>query len=115
MRRGRGRGCGARGQSTVEIVAMLPLLLAVMAALGQVLVAGAAREFADNAAEAGAVALLQGADAVAAARAAVPGWSRSRVEVRVSGSEVRVALEPARIVPPLARRLVAHGVARAGP
>lgn len=94
---------------------MLPLLLIVMAALGQVLVAGAAREFADHAAEAGAVALLQGRDAAAAARAAVPGWSRSRLEVRVAGEEVRVAVQPAGIVPPLARRLVAHAVARASP
>jgi hypothetical protein len=108
MRRGEG------GQSTVELVAMLPLLLAVVVAAVQLLLAGAASEFAGHAAEAGAVALLEGADPVAAARAAVPGWSRGRVVVRVEGDAVRVAVLPAALVPPLAVALMAHAEARAG-
>jgi len=103
-----------RGQSTVELVALLPLLLAVVLAATQLLVAGAAAEFADHAAEAAAVAVLEGHDPEAAARAAVPGWSRSRLDVSVHGRKVRVAVQPAALVPPLAGALVAHAEARAG-
>src|SRR5581483_9984706 len=102
-----------RGQSTVELVAMLPLLLAVVLAVVQLLLAGAASEYAGHAAEAGAVALLEGADPVAAAREAIPGWSRSRVDVVVRGGVVRVAVEPAALVPPLAAAMTAHAQARA--
>ena len=104
----------ARGQSTVELVALLPLLFVVVFAAAQVLLAGAAREFAGHAAEAGAVAMLEGGDPAKAARDAVPGWSRGRLEVRVHGSVVRVAVRPAALVPPLAGALVAHATARAG-
>lgn len=105
---------GQRGQSTVELVALLPLLAAVVLAAAQVLLAGAAREFAGHAAEAGAVAMLEGGDAAKAAREAVPGWSRGRVEVRVRGGSIRVAIRPPSLVPPLAGLLVAHATARAG-
>lgn len=102
------------GQSTVELVAMLPLLFAVVLACVQLLLAGAASDFAGHAAEAGAVAVLEGGDPAAAARAAVPGWARSRLEVDVRGGAVRVAVEPAAVVAPLAHALVAHAEARAG-
>lgn len=104
-----------RGQSTVELVALLPLLVVVALAATQLLLAGAASEYAGHAAEAGAIALLQGGDPESAARAAVPGWAHARVDVRVAGREVRVAVRPASLVPPLARLLVAHDRARAGP
>ncbi|MDX6666218.1 MAG: hypothetical protein QOG68_2424 [Solirubrobacteraceae bacterium] len=93
---------------------MLPLLFVVVMAVAQVLVAGAASEFAGHAAEAGAVALLEGGDPSAAARDAVPGWSRSRLDVHVHGRSVRVAVHPASLVPPLADALVAHAEAHAG-
>lgn len=109
-----GRRSGEAGQATVELVALLPLLAAVVLAVGQVLLAGAAQEFAGHAAEAGAVALLQGRDAEAAARAAVPGWSRSSLDVRIDGGAVRVTLAPAELVPPLAGLLTARAVARSG-
>ena len=105
---------GERGQSTVELVALLPLLLAVALAATQLLVAGAASEYADHAAEAAAVAILEGGDPQQAARDAVPGWSRSHLDVRVHGRAVRVAVEPAALVPPLAAALVARATARAG-
>ena len=105
---------GERGQSTVELVAMLPVLVAVAFAMAQVLIAGAAREYAGHAAEAGAVALLQGGDPEEAARDAVPGWSRSGLDVEVHGQSVRVEVRPMRLVPPLADLLVAHAGARAG-
>lgn len=106
---------GERGQSTVELVALIPLLIVVGLACAQLLMAGAARELAGNAAEAGAVAMLQGGDAEQAARDAMPGWSRSRLEVEVRGATVRVAVTPAPLVPPLARILVARATAHGGP
>ena len=103
------------GQATVELVAVLPVLVAVGLATGQLLAAGAARELAGNAAEAGAAAMLQGADARDAARAALPGWSRERAELRVDGRRVRVRLAPRTVLPGLASRLTATAVADAGP
>jgi hypothetical protein len=103
------------GQASVELVALAPVLLAVALAAAQLLAAGAARELADHAAEAGAVALLQGTDPQAAARDAVPGWSRGRVDVRVDGRRVRVRLRPRSLVPAMAGMLEATGVAHAGP
>lgn len=109
----RARAC-ERGQATVELVAMIPLLFVVVFAAAQLLMAGAAAEYAGHAAEAGAVALLEGTDAAAAARGAVPGWSRSGIEVVVHGRSVRVAVRPQPLVPPLARLLTAHAHAEAG-
>ena len=64
---GRGRVCSgvarladAGGQSTVEIVGLLPILVAVVLGAAQLLAAGVAGEVADHAAEAGALAILQG-------------------------------------------------------
>ena len=47
-----------RGQATVELVGVLPLAVLVALVVGQLLAAGAARELAGNAAEAGAAAML---------------------------------------------------------
>lgn len=93
---------------------MLPLLVAVAVAIAQLLMAGAAKEYAGQAAEAGAVALLEGGDPAEAAREAVPGWSRSRLDVRVRGRSIRVAVRPTGLVPPLADLLVAHAEVQAG-
>lgn len=115
------QGCGCRapgreaGQASIELVALAPMLLAAVLAVAQLLAAGAARELADHAAEAGAVALLQKTDPAAAAREAVPGWSRGRVEVRVQERRVRVRLRPRSFLPALARHLEATGEAHAGP
>lgn len=103
------------GQATVEVVALLPLVVLVALAIGQLLAAGAAREAAGNAAEAGAVAILQGGDPAAAARAALPGWSRDRTVLRVRGRRVEVRVRPRTVVPVLASRLEAEAVADAGP
>jgi len=86
---------GERGQAAVELVGMLPLLFLTVLAACQVLVAGLAREAAHHAAQAGAMALLQGGDPAQEARAAAPDWSRHRLSVSVSGRTVRV-----RVVPP---------------
>ena len=103
------------GQASVELVALAPMLLAAVLAVSQLLAAGAAQELADHAAEAGAVALLQRTDAAAAARDAVPGWSRGRVDVRVQDRHVRVRVRPRSFLPGLAQLLEATGEADAGP
>jgi hypothetical protein len=104
-----------RGQATVELVGILPLAVLVALVVGQLLAAGAARELAGNAAEAGAAAILQGTDPKDAAHDALPGWSGDRVSVRVTGRVVRVRLRPVPVIPGVADRLVATVVADAGP
>jgi hypothetical protein len=103
------------GQASVELVGILPLAVLIALAIGQLLAAGAARELAGHAAEAGAVALLQAADPLATARSAVPGWSRGRVAVRVRGRRVEVRLRPRTLLPGLASLLEASATADAGP
>lgn len=110
----RGRLAGAGGQSTIELVGLLPLLLVVVLGAAQLLAAGVANEVADHAAEAGALAILQGGDPADAARAAVPGWARERVDVAVSGRRVAVTVRPPSPVPALADRLTARASAHAG-
>lgn len=111
----RARAGSAAGQASVELVALLPLAALIALAIGQLLAAGAARELAGNAAEAGAAALLQGGDPAAAAREALPGWSRERTTVQVAGRRVEVHLRPRTVVPVLAGRLEASAAADAGP
>jgi hypothetical protein len=90
----RGRAGGDRGQASVELLAVLPVLLAVALAAAQVLAVGYSSVLAGNAAEAGALALAGGGDARAAARSALPGWSRARAHVSIERGEVRVRLRP---------------------
>ena len=104
-----------RGQASVELVALLPLLVAVALAVGHVLAAGAAYELAGHAAEAGAIAVLRDADAEDAARASVPAWARKRLSVRVRGRSVRVRLEPVAVVPWAADALAVSATADLGP
>jgi hypothetical protein len=111
----RGQLRGERGQASVELVALMPLVIALVLAVAQVLAGGAAHELAGHAAEAGAVALLQGTDIEAAARDAVPGWSSGRLRVRVDQRRVLVRLRPRAFVPGLAGLLETTGAADAGP
>jgi hypothetical protein len=103
------------GQATVELVVLAPLLVAVVLGAAQLLAAGAAGELADHAAEAAAVAMLQGDDPAGAARDAVPGWSRSRMSVRIEGRLVHVRMRPPSPIPGFADLLVAEREADAGP
>jgi Flp pilus assembly protein TadG len=64
---------GESGQATVELVALLPVLVAVLAALWQVVLAGHAVWAATTAARAAARAHAVGADPRDAARAHLPG------------------------------------------
>jgi hypothetical protein len=98
----------------VEVVAMLPLMAGVALLVLQLLAAGTARELAGHAAEAGAVAILQGRDPRAAAREAVPGWSAAALRVTVRGRTVRVRLRPRALTQELGERLTSEAVASAG-
>ena len=104
-----------RGQSSVEVVALLPVLAALGMGLLQFLAAGAAAEYAGHAAEAGAVAIVQGGDPTEAARKALPSWSARRVSVQVSGQRVEVEVEPPALAPALGELLAASAEADAGP
>jgi hypothetical protein len=104
-----------RGQATVELVGLLPLLVLVALAVAQALAAGVAHEAAHHAAEAGAVAMLQGREPAKDARAAAPDWSRERLAVRISGRTVRVRVEPPVLIPGLAGLLASESSASAGP
>ena len=102
-----------RGQATVELAALLPLV-AVIALAAYALLAGlSAGEQAGVAAEAGAIALLQDRDPAGAARAALPEAARRRATVMVAGRRVTVAVRPR--VPLVARLLRTRVSAHAGP
>ena len=94
-----------RGQAAVELLAVLPLVLAVAAAAAQLLAVGYSSVLAGNAAEAAALAAAAGGDPRAAARQALPGWSRAHARVSVSGGEVRVNLRPPTLLRVLADEL----------
>jgi hypothetical protein len=101
-------GCGAasaRGQATLELLGVLPVVLLLAVAGVQLLAVGYASILAGNAAEAGALALAGGADAQAAVREALPGWSRARARVDVDDGRVAVRLRPPSLVAALEERL----------
>jgi hypothetical protein len=104
-----------RGQSSIEMVGLLPLVVLVVLVVAQLLAAGAARSAASSAAEAAAMAIVQGGDPERAARDAAPTWGRPRVGVRVVGRHVRVRITPAAVLPVLPRQLATTAEADAGP
>jgi hypothetical protein len=110
----RGPCAGIAGQAAVELVALLPLVVAVALAVLQALAAGVASELAGHAAQSGAVAIAEGRDGEAAARAALPGWARSRVEVTVRDARVQVRVTPPSLLPGVADRLAVTASADAG-
>jgi hypothetical protein len=99
----------------VELVALLPLLLAIALVVFCGLAAGRARELAGHGAQAGAVALLQDRDPAEAAREALPGHTRRESHIEVRGTRVVVTVRPRLPVPALARRLASTQTADAGP
>jgi hypothetical protein len=102
------------GQAAVELVALLPLVVAVGLAILQALAAGVAVELAGHAAQSGAVAIAEGRDGAAAARAALPGWTHARLHVEVDGTRVRVRVMPPSLLPGAGARLAASAWADAG-
>lgn len=104
-----------RGQAQIELVAGIPILvLAALIAL-QLLSVGYAQSLADGAAEAGAIAAADGRDSEEAARAGLPGWAASRVEVDSEAGAVTVALDPPALLPGLSGHLGVSSSAFARP
>ena len=114
MSAGRDGGGREAGQSTLEVVALLPTLALAALTILQLLVAGATSEYAGHAAEAGAVAILQDHDPAAAARSSLPAWTGRHVAVMVRGRLVRVRLRPRGLLPFVADALASTAEARAG-
>lgn len=92
--RARGALARERGQASVEVLGAVPALLLLGLVLFQLLAIGYASALAGNAAEAGALALVAGEEALPAARRAVPGWSRARMRVSAGEGRVRVRMRP---------------------
>lgn len=86
----RGATPSDRGQAAVEVVALAPLVVVLVAALVVAVQASRAHEAAVLATHAGAIAALVGRDPIAAAREAAPGIDRSRLEVRREGRRITV-------------------------
>jgi len=83
----------ARGQATVEVVALLPLIAALLAALWQLTLAGHAAWSAAAAARAAARAHAVGTDARRAARDHLPTSLEQGLRLRTAaGGEVHVAV-----------------------
>jgi Flp pilus assembly protein TadG len=104
---------GDRGQAAVELLLVLPLLLAVGLAGGAIVAARAAQERADDAARAGAMALLQGGDPRDAARELLSPRDRDGVTVRAR--RVTVAITPRLPLHLTLPQLTARASADAGP
>jgi hypothetical protein len=96
--------CG-RGQASVEMLGAVPVVLLLGLVVLQLLAVGYAAVLAGNAAESAALAVAGGGGAVAAARDAVPGWSRAGMRVTVSGGRVEVRMRPPSALDALARQL----------
>lgn len=88
MRNTRGEG----GQASVELVALLPLLVAIVLLLVQLLLAGMSGWLAATAARDAARASALGADPRAAAASALPAPFRRGLVVRAEDAGVRVRL-----------------------
>lgn len=102
---------GASGQASVELVALLPLLLVIALVALTAVAAHAADEQAGAAAEAAALALIQGGDPHAAAVAALP--PHTHATIAVTGHTVHVHIRPrvALPLPGVAERLAADATA----
>jgi hypothetical protein len=97
-----------RGAVSVELVATLPFLGLALLAAAQIAIAGAALWSAAVAARAGARAQAIGAEAVPAARRALPPPLRDGAEVR-DGDGVRVRVRVPALLPGLPRIAVGAG------
>jgi hypothetical protein len=94
-----------RGQASVELLGVVPLLVVLGLAAFQLLAVGYSSVLAGNAAEAGALALAGGGNARDGVREALPGWSRAHAGVTVEHGRVTVRLRPPSLLTALARRL----------
>jgi hypothetical protein len=106
---------GDSGQASVELVAVIPLVVTVGFVVFSFMAAAAAEELAAQAAKAGAIALLQDRDPTEAARAALPGGSRRSAQIKVDGRRITVHVRPRGPIGPINNRLTARAAANAGP
>jgi hypothetical protein len=83
---------GDRGQASVELVAAAATLALAALVAFQLLAAGYGAVMADHAAEAAAIAIVNGRIPEQAARDAVPGWPRRLLDVRRRRGRVAVTL-----------------------
>src|SRR3954454_15612806 len=97
-----------RGQASVELLGAVPVVLLLGLVLLQLLAVGYSAMLAGNAAEAAALAVAGGGEAVHAARAAVPGWSRAGLRVVVDGGRVEVRMRPPTALDAVAKKLEFH-------
>lgn len=93
------------GQASVEAVCGIVVLMLAGLLCLQLLATGYAVTVVDGAAEAGAVALVQGRPVEPAVREALPGWARSRLTVLRLGESVQVRVRPPSLFDSLADRL----------
>ena len=101
------------GQATVELVALVPILLVVVLAAAALLAGHGAREQAGVAAQAGAMAMLQGGDPHDSALTALPDGLRGGAEIEIHGRRVTVRVRPR--LPIVAQAMTAEVTADAGP
>lgn len=107
---------GSRGQASIEVLGLLPLVAVIALAAFTMIASHTAGEQAGEAAEAGALAVLQGGvDPREAAEEALPKATRKRSTITVSGRRVRVRVRPRLPIPSLADRLAGEARADAGP
>jgi hypothetical protein len=106
---------GSCGQATVELLGSLPAVLLTGLVAFQLLALGYSKVLAGNAAEAAAIAVASGGEARAAARAALPGWSRARMSVESRGGRVAVRMRPPTLLRGLGRRLEVEATAAVSP
>ena len=107
-----------RGQSTVEIIGLLPLVALLALVAFTVVASSTAHEQAGEAAAAGALALLQGGtDPRTAAREALPRSVRARATITVRDRRVHVRVLPRTplAIAGLRARLAGTAHADAGP
>src|SRR5687768_16529292 len=101
-----GRAADDTGQAAAELVAIVPVAVAICLGVGQLAVAGYALWSAGDAARAGARAGHVGGDAGAAARSALPELLEEGAQINVSGdagseSEVSVRVDAPALIPGL--------------
>jgi hypothetical protein len=98
-------GLGEEWTASVELIAVVPFLLLAVLVAAQIALAGQALWSASVAARAGARAALVGADAVAAAKRALPDSMRGSAKVEADG-EISVRVAVPELVPQLPRVMV---------
>jgi hypothetical protein len=110
-----GQPVRSRGQASVELVGAVPAILLTGLVVFQLLALGYSKVLAGNAAEAAAIAAASGGEPRAAARAAVPRWSRARMRVQSRAGRIVVRMRPPALLRALGRALEVEATAAVNP